>query len=58
MLLRHWRLKVIAFLLSLLIWIILHYGPSPKKPEAPRKRSASRRLAIPDALPEPRKELP
>ena len=42
---RHWRLKVIALLFSLLMWIVFHYGRATKKQESPRKRVSSRRAA-------------
>jgi hypothetical protein len=34
---RRWELKVIAFLLSLLLWLIYHYG-APAEQAAPARR--------------------
>jgi YbbR domain-containing protein len=43
---RRWELKVIAFLLSLLLWLIYHYG-APAEQAAPARRPSRAGLRLP-----------
>ena len=37
---RNWQLKVMALLLSMLLWLILHYGRPTSKKAGPRKAAS------------------
>lgn len=42
---RNWQLKVMALILSLLLWLILHYNKPPKK-AAPKKRRPAAEASV------------
>lgn len=37
---RNWQLKIVSLVLSMFLWMMLHYGRPPKK-ETPRRRAAA-----------------
>ena len=38
---RNWQLKVMSLILSLLLWLILHYNRPPKKSVSKKRRPAA-----------------